>query len=367
MTTATPHCPDLPAVYFTRDYGERAIRAALKEGRLIQVRRGAYIEAMPGEAPWALRERLLLGRCVAVASQLSSGHVLSHTTAAQLHGCALWTMDDDVHVCQEARAANSRSPMLRRHSVPLSGADVTTISGLPVTTLERTIEDCALTLHPRDGLVVADSGLRILTRPDRWHRPDSLRRIREVRQQLQIRLVRRRGHRGIRTARAVLAHADPFAESAPESVLRWIALSRGLPMPVAQLRVETSRGVFFSDLGWILRELDGAGSVLRSITFHAEFDGRVKYLGPRASTPRRPSWPRSCGNTPCASRVTRFDGSSPRIYAPSRRRFVACAAPSRPRSSTDSGRWERCCPVPPGDADGRRSTDTASPAIWWRC
>jgi hypothetical protein len=56
-------------------------------------------------------------------------------------------------------------------------------------------------------------------------------------------------------------------------------LSRGLPAPVAQLRVETARGTFFSDLGWTLRELDGAGSVRRSVTVHAEFDGRVKYLG----------------------------------------------------------------------------------------
>ncbi|WP_345039937.1 hypothetical protein [Georgenia daeguensis] len=156
--------------------------------------------------------------------------------------------------------------------------DVTTVGGIRVTSLERTIVDCALTLHPRDALVVVDSAMRLLTLPDRWRRPESDRRIEDLRLLLSERLEARAARRGKPTARSVLAHADPFAESAPESVLRWIAVSRGLPRPVSQFRVETVRGTLFSDMGWTVERV-AQGARDSAFTVHAEFDGRVKYRG----------------------------------------------------------------------------------------
>ncbi|WP_127129673.1 hypothetical protein [Georgenia sp. SYP-B2076] len=61
-----------------------------------------------------------------------------------------------------------------------------------------------------------------------------------------------------------------------ETVVRWIAVSRGLPIPIAQYRVVTARGVYYTDLAWRLRKWIG-GRVVREWAIHAEFDGAMKY------------------------------------------------------------------------------------------
>ena len=279
MDIRQPVRPALPKVYLARDHGAEAVRAGIREGRLVRVRPGAYVDTVEDEAPWARRERFLLARCVAVARQLGPGHVVSHTAAALMHGLRLWRIDDAVHVSQEGTVTNQRSPFVERHRAVLPADDVTMVGGIRVTSVERTIEDCALTLHPRDALVVLDSAMRLLTQPDRWRRPESDRRAEELRWLLSERLEARATRRGKRTARSVLAHADPFAESAPESVLRWIAVSRGLPRPVSQFRVTTGRGTFFSDMGWTVERVAPVGGRGSGFTVHAEFDGRVKYRG----------------------------------------------------------------------------------------
>lgn len=277
MDMRQPEGRSLPTVYFTRDHGSEAIRAAVRDGRLVRVRPGAYIEVVDDETPWMRDERFLLARCVAVARQLGPGHVVSHTAAAVLHGCRVWTIEENVHVSQPGTVTNSRSPFVRRHRAAVPAEDITTVGGIAVTTLERTIEDCALTSHPRDALVVVDSAMRLLASPDRWRRAHSDRRIEELRLVLTDRLEARVTRRGKPTARSVLAHADPFAESAPESVLRWIAVSRGLPPPTSQFRVESVRGTLFTDMGWRVGDLGLPGR--HAFNVHAEFDGRIKYGG----------------------------------------------------------------------------------------
>jgi hypothetical protein len=72
-----------------------------------------------------------------------------------------------------------------------------------------------------------------------------------------------RGLRGIRTARQVLAVADPLAGSPLESVLRWLIHQAGLPAPVLQHVIRGRRGEFLGrvDLAWperqVLVEFDG--------------------------------------------------------------------------------------------------------------
>lgn len=72
-------------------------------------------------------------------------------------------------------------------------------------------------------------------------------------------------------ARAIIAAADPLAETAPESVVRWIAISRGMPAPVLQMPVATSRGTVDTDLAWRF-QING-----RLVWLHVEFDGTGKY------------------------------------------------------------------------------------------
>jgi hypothetical protein len=255
-----------------RDVGYDAIRPAVRAGELVKVRRGAY--APPLEAPeqWRQLEYLALARCAALARQLSCEFVFSHRSAALIHGCWVPRNDATTHITQPVTPSQREGSTLRRHGTPeLPEADVVVVSGVRVTSLERTVVDCARTMRPREALAIADSAMRILARPDRFDRGGSARRVEAVRESLRARLAQRRGDRGVVRARAVVEFADAFSESAGETDLRWVAVSRGLPRPVAQLAVETSEGVFFSDLGWFVRARP------KNLLILAEYDGAQKY------------------------------------------------------------------------------------------
>ena len=268
----------------SRDIGTGAARTGTRSGDLIRVRPGAYIEGPLPAAGWAARETLALAHAAAVVRQLSTPVVISHESAALLHGCWVPGLDGTTHVLQRSMPSQpGTDDISRHHSRSLPPEDVTEVHGLPVTSLERTITDCALSLAPRRALAVADSGLRILARPDRFERAASVARIEAVRTRLSARLEHLRGARGVVGARAVIEHADGFSESPGETDVRWIAASRGLPRPVAQLRVDTEEGSFYVDLGWILDAETDGGAVRRLIA--AEFDGADKYAA--ATSPQR--------------------------------------------------------------------------------
>jgi len=129
----------------------------------------------------------------------------------------------------------------------------------PVTTLERTVVDCARTLAPDQALVIADSALRGGADPAL----------------VSTILEESAGRRGVRRAREVVGLADARAESAGESVLRWIVHAAGLPAPEIGLRVPTRRGDSWLDLAW-----PGHRVAL-------EFDGAVKYSGGEYGDPTR--------------------------------------------------------------------------------
>ncbi|WP_345215636.1 hypothetical protein [Georgenia halophila] len=194
-----------------------------------------------------------------------------------MHGCRIWRLRPGSDVAQRSTADRSRSKDLRRHRFPVTEQDITEVAGLRVTSLERTLVDCARFLHPRDATVVVDSGIRILAAPDKWNRVSSDARVTAVRRRLLSRLEALRGCRGVRRARAVITHADPYAESPSESVLRWTVTAHGYPPPVAQFRIDVGDRTFFTDLTWKFEE----GNVTRLV--HAEFDGLVKYGGDRGT------------------------------------------------------------------------------------
>lgn len=214
-----------------------------------------------------------MAMCVAASHRLSCEYAFSHATAALIHGCWLWRVDALTHITQTARPSSVVGGGLKRHLGTLPEGDVTVVSGLRVTTLERTVEDCARTMLPRHALAVADSALRMLVRPDRHRRAESEHRLEEVRARVLARLDRHAGARGVVRARAVVASADGFSESAGETDLRWVALANGLPRPICQMSLVTESGRYFSDLGWRF-ERDG-----EPFTVVMEYDGVAKYGG----------------------------------------------------------------------------------------
>lgn len=254
----------------------RALRAALAEGSLERIRPGAYLPTAPAQSRWQQRERRSLGRIAAVHRQFSSDLVISHTSAALLHGLWVADIDEDVHVMQEVKAPGRRSLGVRRHHDALPADDVTVIDDMRVTSIERTVIDCARSRHPREGLVIADSGMRALLRPNRFEPEQFTDRTDQLRAELRDRL-ESGPPRGRRRARAVLEYADPLSESAPESMLRWIALARGLPRPTLQMPIHTRLGTYYADMGWEVevRRPDGTVSIWLVLL---EYDGAVKYV-----------------------------------------------------------------------------------------
>lgn len=263
----------LPRVTLSRDFGVNAVREARRAG-LVQVCHGAFVEPLTDASSWAEADHLARARVAATAHRLTGSAVLSHESAALVHGLWLLHAPEQVHVTQSYKPRR-QSAALTRHAGTLPTEDVTEVGGRAVTSVERTIVDCAKKLHPRDALVVADSGMRLLVGPRRDAQVETANRTDELRDRL-LRMVEQGARHGRTKARAVLAHADPLSESPYETVIRWIAVSLGLPRPVLQERFDVHGRTYYTDLCWRF-ELEIDGYRFRLLLL-CEYDGEVKYV-----------------------------------------------------------------------------------------
>ncbi|PUB21558.1 hypothetical protein C8K30_114101 [Promicromonospora sp. AC04] len=253
-TTSTLATVSVPDVLLARERDKNQLALASRQGTLVRIRRGAYCttDAIRVDGPSAAareKRNKELARARALHTQLRSDPVFSHTTAALLLGCLVWTVPDSTHVYQDYRASTRSANDIARHRGKLPPEDITTAQGLPVTSLTRTVVDCALTFHPLEALVIADSALRLGAERD----------------DLLMMLDARTGLRGIRRARLVIELADGGSQSAWETWVRYELLRAGLPRPRTQMAVQTERGVFHTDLGY------------EQWALGIEFDGLVKY------------------------------------------------------------------------------------------
>jgi hypothetical protein len=206
---------------------------------------------LPAESAPTLgrRRAVALARIVGIHQRLGTQHWFSHESAALLWGLPLWITPTRTHVMQRHTASSRRDPAVAHHPIVPASDQRGLASGLPVTSLERTVIDCASALPPLHGLVVADAALRAGA----------------DRAQLDDLLAARTGRRGVTRARAVIALADDGAESPGESAARFVLLRDGFPPPQTQLPVVTRLGTFWADLGWAEWRL------------LLEYDGRSKY------------------------------------------------------------------------------------------
>ncbi len=266
----------LPTLVLARDLSPRAIRAMVSNGDVVRVGWGAYVRPIVGTV-WEQRQHLMLARIAAVQSRLfPEQFAFADTTAAFLHGC--WVVPDgDIHVLSPTRP-RSQSAGIRRH-VGEPGTDIDERpDGVRLTSLPRTILDCAERLSPRWALVTADIGIRILAQPDVFDRPASQARLDAARGELLDRLESRVGHRGVVQARVVSEYVDGWAASSGESSIRWVALAAGLPRPVCQFPVTVGGRSFFVDLAWPVKAQPPR------LVLGEEYDGADKYVvteGPR--------------------------------------------------------------------------------------
>ena len=239
----------LPTVRLAQDHTHQEVARRVRTGAWRRIARGTYLPTGQADDP----RRVALARVIGVHRGLRAGHVFGHDSAALLWGLPLWRLPEVVHVYQQHRP-NGASSTVRRHVGTLPSACVTSIAGLPVTTLERTAVDCARSMAPRNALVVVDGALRLGASRDAM---------------LQL-LDQGPARRGAARARQIVDVGDAGAESPQETALRFTLLRSGLPRPQTQVPVDTRLGTFWADLGW------------EEWRVALEYDGRPKYTDPDA-------------------------------------------------------------------------------------
>lgn len=220
-----------------------------RSGQLVRVRRGAYAADAPdGDVA---RHRQLIA---ATWPLLEPGSVLSHASAAVLHGLPSWTeLLSRVSVIRRSPGHGSRRTNLHVRLAQLADCEVTSMDAYLVCTLERTASDLACVLRFGRAVAVLDAALHA--------KADA--------ELLATAVAAAAGRRGAGTARAALAVADGRAESVAESISRVRMIEAGILAPQLQVNVFDADGqwVARSDFGWLAHGVLG------------EFDGRVKYLG----------------------------------------------------------------------------------------
>ncbi|MFP5068482.1 type IV toxin-antitoxin system AbiEi family antitoxin domain-containing protein [Pseudonocardia nantongensis] len=240
---------------------DSAIRGALRSGELQQVCRGMYVTGRPPTGParsfaeyveqQAARHVLAVH---GVLARLGVPAVVSHASAAVLHGLAIWDLPiDQVHLTRARPTGARRGRDLRLHAAPLPDEEVTVVRGVPVTAPARTVVDIARSTSFARAVVVADSAQRTLAAT-----PAGLRSA----------LRGAAGRAGVGNAVPVVEFADGRSASPGESRSRVLLHRSGIPAPELQHEVTGRDGNHLAtvDFWW-----GGRHPVV------GEFDGEIKY------------------------------------------------------------------------------------------
>ena len=236
-------------------YTGSQIRARLKSGVWLAVRRGMYagtpkLDHLP---PWDQTTALhLLAVRAAHRAQPGAAAVVSHQSAAALHGLPTWGLTfDHVHLTRLDAMSGRIRAGVRHHAGAITDADVLVVDGVAATAVARTVVDTACLSSYEAAVAVADAALH-----RRLTTPDELRAVLET----------VRGWPGSGTAQAAVGFADGRCESPGESRLRILMDNHGLPTPALQVPFASGAGVHAR-----------VDFYFRGERVIVEFDGMVKY------------------------------------------------------------------------------------------
>lgn len=226
---------------------DRVIARLVRTGTLRAVRRGVYTTQDHWAALDAYVGRPLL-EVRAARLTMRYRHVVSHDSAALVHRLPLLDPSASaIHFSREDIRATRHRAGVVQHAARYSPARVCLVDGLPVLDLPRTVCDLARFHGYREGLVAADAAL---------HGGVPRAQLEEV-------VAEMKGWPFTRTVEAVVADADPGAESAGESLARELVMEAGLGPIETQFPIAHAGGIYWCDL-----------RVRRHII---EFNGRIKY------------------------------------------------------------------------------------------
>ncbi|MBP2350708.1 hypothetical protein JOF29_001791 [Kribbella aluminosa] len=235
-------------------YTDSEIRRRLRTGQWSRLSRDVYVEptgAPAGETSWDRARRLHLLKTRAIVNRMGPGAVVSHQSAAVLHGLPSWGLDlSKIHVTKPR--GRTRSDMLAEvHRSRFDPGEVTAVDGVPVVTPARAVAEATCASSYEVGVVLGDAALhnRLVTR-------DALVATAD----------RHAGWQGSPAARAAARFANGLSESVGESRLRVLMANHGLPEPDLQVEIRDRSG-----------RLIGRVDILLGGVTIVEFDGATKY------------------------------------------------------------------------------------------
>lgn len=225
--------------------GDEIVRR-VRARELTRLMRGTFAQIVPDDP----RDRHLQLVC-AVASGLGANAVLSHQSAAALHGLPVPSTGlERVAVTRPGRGGGHVRNHVHVRRLPLEAEDVTEVDGFQVTSLARTAYDLARDRGLDFGVGVVDAAERLGVTPEEWDRCIDA------------------GYRrpGSASAQFAIAFRDKRAESPGESLGRLRFHQVGIPAPELQYRVmDGHRLVARCDYRW------------PGLRLVSEFDGLIKY------------------------------------------------------------------------------------------
>ena len=237
------------------DAERQSLRRLVRKGLVCSPSRGLFVRA----EDWrSLNSR---ARALMIIRSMSAMHpdwVFCDVSAAVVHGLAVsFHLLGQVHIAVPKSRHGRSTAKVIRHST--GSCPVVQVGGIKVTSLPRTVLDCLCGRSFAEGLVIADSALR-MSGATATSFEGTLRRL-------------GRGLHGIRHALSTLSHADPRSESGGESLARALMIEFGFRLPELQVTVRSTLGdghFYRPDFMWRLP----SGIV------YGEFDGREKYVDP---------------------------------------------------------------------------------------
>lgn len=226
------------------------LRGQLACGELTRVRRGAFVrEPLPSDARREAQHRLQI---MATFPQLGASSVISHGSAAVLHGMPVWSgAISHVHLTHDRNYGGQERQLVRVHGTPLDDAHVVFIDGIAVTSVARTVADLGRSRSLEQAVAAGDYALSLGMSPD----------------ELATVLRGMRRWPGVKGARRMAGLLDARSESAGESASRVRMHLDGLPAPDLQ------RVIYGAD-GYSIARVDFVWDEHRTV---GEFDGQGKY------------------------------------------------------------------------------------------
>ncbi len=205
-----------------------------RDGAWIRIRYGVYACRTEWEALPLAKQELLLDRAALLVCD--EGTVLSHSSAARLHRLPLYNVHDRLaHVTRlrtHGRRLTRSVAGIKHHCGELADDEITSVEGLPVTSVARTVLDIASEFGYRSGLVTADAALaRLVTRD-----------------QLESAMQRYEHDSRARTRAAVVRDGDGRAETPLETLARILVKTMGILDVEPRYEIRVDGATAFVDL-----------------------------------------------------------------------------------------------------------------------